>query len=75
MSSVLVLVAVELYPVLLRSTVHPDYHITIYNAAASVKSLKIMMTIVAIGAPLVLGYTLFVYRTFRGKVTLDETSY
>lgn len=74
-SLLLVLVAVELYPVLLRSTVHPDYHITIYNAAASVKSLKIMMTIVAIGAPLVLGYTLFVYRTFRGKVTLDETSY
>ena len=74
-SLMLVLVAVELYPVLLRSTIHPDYNITIYSAAASVQSLKIMMTIVAIGAPLVLGYTLFVYRTFRGKVTLDETSY
>jgi cytochrome d ubiquinol oxidase subunit II len=34
-----------------------------------------MLTIVAIGAPLVLGYTIFVYRTFRGKVKLDEMSY
>ena len=34
-----------------------------------------MLTMVAIGAPLVLGYTLFVYRTFRGKGQLDQTSY
>lgn len=71
----LVLVAVELYPDLLMSSINPKYNVTIYNAAASTKSLKIMLTIVAIGAPLVLGYTIFVYRTFRGKVTLDETSY
>ncbi len=71
----LVLVAIELYPTLLLSTVDPQYNIDIYNAAASVKSLKIMMTFTAIGGPLVLGYTYFVYRTFWGKVTLDETSY
>ena len=69
------LVAIELYPVLLYSTLDPAYNITVYNAASSTKSLQIMLTIVAIGAPLVLGYTLFVYRTFRGKVELDETSY
>ncbi|MDX1331568.1 MAG: cytochrome d ubiquinol oxidase subunit II [Robiginitalea sp.] len=74
-SLLLVLVAIELYPVLLRSSLDPAYDITVYNAASSTKSLKIMLTIVAIGAPLVLGYTLFVYRTFRGKVQLDETSY
>jgi cytochrome d ubiquinol oxidase subunit II len=74
-SFLLVLVAVELYPVLLRSSLDPAYDITVYNAASSTKSLKIMMVIVAIGAPLVAGYTLFVYRTFRGKVKLDETSY
>ncbi|MDG1573356.1 cytochrome d ubiquinol oxidase subunit II [Robiginitalea sp. M366] len=71
----LVLVAVELYPVLLFSSQDPANHITIYNAASSTKSMQIMLTIVAIGGPLVLGYTIFVYRTFRGKVTLDETSY
>ena len=34
-----------------------------------------MLTITAIGIPLVIAYTIFVYRTFWGKVQLDETSY
>lgn len=71
----LVLVAIELYPTLLLSSVDPRYSIDVYQAAASVKSLKIMLTIVAIGAPLVTGYTVFVYKTFKGKVKLDEHSY
>jgi cytochrome d ubiquinol oxidase subunit II len=75
MSLLLILVAIELYPTLLISTIDPDYDITIYNAASSEKSLSIMLTIAAIGAPLVLVYTVFVYNTFRGKVVIDETSY
>lgn len=74
-SLLLVIVAIELYPTLLFSTIDPKYSIDIYNAASSTKSMKIMLTIVAIGTPLVLGYTLFVYKTFSGKVQLDETSY
>ncbi|UOB16469.1 cytochrome d ubiquinol oxidase subunit II [Abyssalbus ytuae] len=74
-SLLLVLVAIELYPVLLFSTLGEQFNIDIYNAAASDKSLGIMLTFVAIGTPLVLGYTFFVYRTFRGKVKLDEHSY
>ena len=71
----LVMVAVELYPVLLLSSIDPAYNIDIYNAASSTKSMQIMLTIVAIGAPLVLAYTVFVYMTFKGKVKLDENSY
>lgn len=71
----LILVAIELYPILIPSTVGPAFDLTIYNAAASEKSLGIMLTIAAIGAPLVLSYTAFVFWTFRGKVQLDETSY
>ncbi|HMQ47795.1 MAG TPA: cytochrome d ubiquinol oxidase subunit II [Saprospiraceae bacterium] len=74
-SFLLLLVAVELYPVLLRSTIAEAHHITIYNAASSDKSLGIMLTIAAIGGPLVAAYTIFVYKTFAGKVELDETSY
>jgi cytochrome d ubiquinol oxidase subunit II len=68
-------VAVELYPNMLLSTIDSKYNIDIYNSASSQKSLKIMLIMVAIGAPLVLSYTIFVYRTFRGKVKLDEHSY
>jgi len=75
MSFLLMLVAFQLYPVLLPSTINPKYSVTIYNAASSQKSLGIMLTIVLIGAPLLAGYFLFLYKTFHGKVTLDDTSY
>lgn len=71
----LILVAIELYPVLIFSTVDPAYNLTVYNAASSEKSLGIMLLIAAIGTPLVIAYTVFVYRTFWGKVKMDETSY
>ena len=75
MSFLLILVALELFPVMVRSTVDPAYSITVYNAASSEKSLGIMLVLTAIGAPLVFLYTIFVYRTFWGKVKMDETSY
>lgn len=71
----LVLVAIELYPTLLISTISPKYSIDVYKAAASTKSMQIMLIFVAVGTPLVLGYTIFVYKTFKGKVKLDEHSY
>jgi len=75
LSLLLILVATELFPVLLRSTLDSRFDITIYNAASSEKTLGIMLIICAIGAPLVGIYTFIVYRTFRGKVILDENSY
>ncbi len=74
-SFLLILVAIELYPVILLSRGDPETSMTIYNAASSDKALGIMLTITAIGLPLVLFYVFFVYRAFWGKVKLDETSY
>jgi cytochrome bd ubiquinol oxidase subunit II len=75
MSFLLILVAIELYPVMIFSTIAPEYSITVYNAASSDKSLGIMLLMTVIGAPLVITYTVFVYKTFWGKVKMDETSY
>lgn len=75
MAFLLILVALQLYPTLLISTIDSQYNVTIYNAASSQKSLGIMLTIVAIGAPLLGAYFFFLYRTFNGKVELDDTSY
>ncbi len=74
-SFLLILVAIELFPIVILSTIDQAYNLTVYNAASSDKALGIMLTIVAIGGPLVIVYTVFVYRTFWGKVKLDETSY
>lgn len=71
----LTLVAIELYPVLVFSTSEAANHLTVYNSCSSQKSLGIMLVIAAIGTPLVLAYTVFVYKTFWGKVKMDETSY
>ena len=71
----LILVAIELYPVILLNSADMESSMTIYNAASSEKALGIMLTITAIGFPLVIAYTIFVYRTFWGKVKLDEMSY
>jgi cytochrome d ubiquinol oxidase subunit II len=75
MSFLLMLVAFQLYPVLLPSTIDPSYSVTIYNAASSQKSLGIMLTMVLAGAPLLAFYLIFLYKTFNGKVKLDDTSY
>ena len=75
MAFLLMLVAFQLYPVLLPSKIDPDFSVTIYNAASSEKSLGIMLTIVLIGSPLLASYFLFLYKKFNGKVILDDTSY
>jgi cytochrome d ubiquinol oxidase subunit II len=68
----LVIVAFELYPRLLLSNSEIENSITIYNAAASTKTLEIMMGFVAVGGPLVLLYSYFVYKTFWGEIKLDS---
>jgi len=74
-SFLLILVAIELYPVIILDRGGMENSMTIYNAASSDKALGIMLTITLIGLPLVILYTVFVYRTFWGKVKLDDTSY
>lgn len=74
-SMLLIVVAIELFPVMVRSTGSLENSLTIYNASSSMKTLGIMLIIAAIGTPLAIGYTLFVFYTFRGKVKIDENSY
>ncbi len=71
----LITVAVELYPTIILDSSGAGNSITVYNGVASDKSLGIMLTFVAVGGPLAVGYTAFVYKTFWGKVRLDEHSY
>lgn len=75
MAFFLIAVAIELYPTILISTIDRSFDITVQNASASDKSLGIMLLFAAVGGPMVALYTLFVYRTFKGKVKLDENSY
>jgi cytochrome d ubiquinol oxidase subunit II len=43
--------------------------ITISNGSSTELTLKVMLIIALIGMPIVIGYTIFVYRVFRGKIS------
>lgn len=69
------LFGVALFPNLVTSSPDEVNSLTIYNAASSLKTLKIMSVIALIGMPFVVAYTAVVYWTFRGTVKLDRHSY
>jgi cytochrome d ubiquinol oxidase subunit II len=62
--------AAALYPNLLVSTTGPALNITIYNAHSGEHSLAIGLVWWGFGIALAIGYFVFVYRMFRGKVGL-----
>jgi len=64
-----------MFPHMVYSMPDPAHSLTVYNAASTVKTLKIMTIIAAIGVPVVLTYTVTVYYIFRGKVKLGKDSY
>ncbi|MCS6929209.1 MAG: cytochrome d ubiquinol oxidase subunit II [Saprospiraceae bacterium] len=71
----LITVAVEVFPYLVYAPNQPINSITVYNAASSEKTMRLLLLIALIGTPLVAVYTSFVFWTFKGKVRLDESSY
>ncbi len=72
----LILFALGIFPEIIRSSIDPlSNSITVFNASSSLKTLKVLTTIAAIGLPLVFAYGFYVYRLFRGKVELDHMSY
>ena len=70
-AAMLVGAAVALYPTLLPATTAPENSITIHNAAAGDYSLRWGLAWWSVGMVIALGYFVFVYRTFKGKVTLE----
>jgi cytochrome d ubiquinol oxidase subunit II len=75
MMALMTLFGLEMFPNLIFSDPLPENSLNIHNSASSPKTLKIMVTIAAIGVPVVLAYTTSIYWIFRGKVKLDRMSY
>jgi cytochrome d ubiquinol oxidase subunit II len=73
--SLLGLVFAQQFPLLIPSPIDPDGGMSLWEAASSERTLRLLLIITLIGGPLVVGYFVFVYRAFRGKVRLDDMSY
>ena len=65
-------VAFSVFPNMMIATTHPSYNLTIYNTATSEYALRTGLIWYSVGAFLALCYTLFMYRSFKGKVSLPE---
>jgi cytochrome d ubiquinol oxidase subunit II len=58
----------SLFPDFVRASNPGATSLTAYNSSSSLLTLEAMLVVALIGMPLVVGYTIWVYRKFRGKV-------
>ncbi len=74
MASLIATLGVGMFPNLVPA-LDPGLSLTIYNAASSSLTLKAMLIIALTGVPIVLFYTIYVYRVFRGKAEPQGEGY
>ena len=66
------LAGLSLYPRLVPSLTGLGNSLTIHNSSSSRLTLMTMLVIALIGVPIMLAYTVFIYRVFRGRVRPGE---
>jgi cytochrome d ubiquinol oxidase subunit II len=66
-------VGASIFPNMVPALNDPALSLTIMNASSSETSLMAMLVIALIGVPIVLGYTVWIYRAFAGKVRPGDT--
>ena len=64
--------AFALYPTMLMASTDPAHSLTIYNSKTGDYGMAVGLVWWSIGILLALGYFTYLYRSFRGKVTLAE---
>jgi cytochrome d ubiquinol oxidase subunit II len=65
--------AFSLYPVILPAT-DPSLNLTIQNSVTSQYAMKVALVWWSIGIVIALGYFVFIYRMFKGKVNLEDST-
>lgn len=73
--ALMALFGIGMFPDMVYSNPLTENSLNIFNAASSVKTLKIMFIFACLGIPVVLAYTTSIYWIFRGKVKIDPHSY
>lgn len=67
---VIITTGFSMYPFLMPSSSHPNHSLTIWDSSSSLLTLKVMFWITIFFLPIVIGYTSWVYRVLKGKITL-----
>jgi len=66
------IIASIMFPNLVKASNDPNLNMTLYNASSSQLTLTVMLIIALVGMPIVIGYSIYVYRVFKGKFSLDQ---
>jgi cytochrome d ubiquinol oxidase subunit II len=61
------------FPHLVKASNDSAMSLTITNASSSELTLKVMLIIALIGMPIVIGYTIYLYKIFKGKIQIEPS--
>lgn len=73
LTMMLVGVAFSLYPVILPASTGTQFNLTIANSVTSAYAMKVALVWWSLGMVIALGYFVYVYRMFKGKVEVGGT--
>jgi cytochrome d ubiquinol oxidase subunit II len=62
----------SMFPFIMPSSTHPHSSLTVWDASSSRYTLQLLLAATAVLMPVVLAYTIWVYRVLRGKVTVEH---
>ncbi|MFM4845156.1 cytochrome d ubiquinol oxidase subunit II [Aeromonas caviae] len=71
-AAMMLTVAIALFPFVLPSSLDPASSLTLWDSTSSERTLLIMLGIVGVLMPVNIGYTLWVYRMVRGRVSAEQ---
>lgn len=64
-----------MFPNLVRASNDPSLSLDIFNSSSGALTLKVMLIIALAGMPLVVAYTIYLYKVFRGRIKLGDEGY
>jgi cytochrome d ubiquinol oxidase subunit II len=74
-AGMMALAALGLFPRLVPSSTDLLHSLNIHDHSSSQQTLTVMFIIAAVGVPIVLIYTIWIYRVFKGKQEVDPAGY
>jgi cytochrome d ubiquinol oxidase subunit II len=72
LAGVILTAGFAMFPFIMPSSTIPNGSLTAFDATSSHRTLNLMFIAVVVFLPIVLAYTIWVYRVMRGKVTEEK---
>ena len=71
-SSIVLTAGCSMFPFIIPSSISANSSLTVWDSSSSITTLNLMFWVTVIFLPVILVYTSWVFRVFRGKVTVEH---